>query len=266
MDRHGVIISSDDEDIVLIDQDDVSNYNEDDILPEGWIVLDQSIPGSGKSVFAASLAHELSEGSAPVLFFFFRQIIDANHKPANLPRDWLDQVLIDSLPLQATLKVYVEAERSLDSISIDDLWRHLRTASAQLPLVYCDADVLGEIDQENDDFLHALADSGHWRPSSVKVLMTSQPVIAVETPLRQRKHIDIRLEERFVGIDIATYVNYSLKSSHLSEDDKKLIKSAALGRANGLFLYAKLAVNAFMEPNADIASILSRLSRDCHWI
>ncbi|KAF7550768.1 hypothetical protein G7046_g7911 [Stylonectria norvegica] len=306
---------SDVEDVVLIDQDDVSNYNHDNILPEtpqsiaeirawlkpteynlesgeyrkhlaahlpgtgAWLTsLDQyrqwhdgkdhgllwirGIPGSGKSVFAANLAHTFSQEGAPVLFFFFRQIIHANHQPINLLRDWLDQVLRYSPPLQVALKAYVDGGRSLDSVSVEDLWRHLRTALAQLPLVYCVADALDEMDQGNADFISSIVDLAHWRPSHIKVLMTSRPVAAVETPMRQKKYIDIRLEERLVDIDIATYVRFCMEHSLLSEDHQTLIKQAVPGRANGLFLYAKLAMDAFLEPEADISSVLARLPLD----
>jgi hypothetical protein len=39
--------------------------------------VSQSIPGSGKSVFAATLAHE----GVPVLYFYFRRIVDAKCSP-----------------------------------------------------------------------------------------------------------------------------------------------------------------------------------------
>ncbi|KAI1191179.1 hypothetical protein F5B17DRAFT_350560 [Nemania serpens] len=46
-----------------------------------WV---KGIPGSGKSVIAAQLINHLAteHPGTPVLYFFFRQIIDANHAPA----------------------------------------------------------------------------------------------------------------------------------------------------------------------------------------
>ncbi|KAF7551279.1 hypothetical protein G7Z17_g5140 [Cylindrodendrum hubeiense] len=304
--------SPSDEDLVVIGQDDVSNYNDDGILPESLETIDKirdwlkpteyntdsseyhkhlashlagtgtwlpslqkyqqwhdspdhgllwikGIPGSGKSVFAATLAQMLAGEGVPVLFFFFRQIIDANHQPVNLMRDWLDQILVYSPPLQAILNQYVETHRSLDTVSMDDLWKHLRTALAQLPLVYCVADALDEMDQGNDDFVQMLANLGHWRPSRIKVVMTSRPVATVETPMRRIESIRIRMEEALVDVDISTYVRHTLDHSSLPESDKEVIKMAVPGRANGLFLYAKLAMNSFLEPNANVASILQKL-------
>ncbi|KAK7413620.1 hypothetical protein QQX98_007483 [Neonectria punicea] len=305
----------DDEDIVVIDRDDISNYNDDNVLPESsktiakirrwlnpteynlesgeyrrhlsshlagtgaWLPSLQKyqqwhdrpdhgllwikgIPGSGKSVFAATLAYMLAEEGVPVLFFFFRQIIHANHQPVNLIRDWLDQILLYSPPLQVILNGYVEKSRSLESVSMDDLWQHLRTALAQLPLVYCVVDALDEMDQGNDDFLRSLADLGRWRPSRVKVLMTSRPVPTVEASMRESDYLDVRLDEALVDVDISTYVHRTLENVSLSERDQDLIKKAIPGRANGLFLYAKLAMNSILEPNADVASVLQKLPLD----
>ncbi|KAK4031963.1 ankyrin-2 [Parachaetomium inaequale] len=229
-----------------------------------WI---KGIPGSGKSVFAATLADALAREGHPVLFFFFRQIIDANHEPVHLLRDWLDQILEYSPPLQRDLKVYIDDERSdlnrkLESLGIDDLWKHLKTALAHMPRVYLVADALDEMDKGNDEFLKALARLGLWKPREVKVLITSRPVNTVEAPLREFPVLRIRLEERLVDVDIATYVQHSLESSTISPEDRTLIKVAVPGRANGLFLYAKLAMDAFLEPNSDVRQVLKTLPTD----
>ncbi|KAM0417054.1 hypothetical protein ACHAPT_012960 [Fusarium lateritium] len=315
MSLHDAPSSSDDNDVVVLGRDDVSNYNPDNILPESsetiaeirkWLRpteynLDGSeylkhlashlantgewlprldgyktwhdspdhgllwirgVPGSGKSVIAATLAHRLSQEDVPVLFFFFRQIIDANHRPINLLRDWLDQILLYSPPLQSTLKEYIDTDRSVDSVSMDELWRHLRMAMASIPLTYCVVDALDEMDQYNDDFVRSLADLGHWRPSTVKVLMTSRPVVSVETPMRGIGCIDIRMEESLIDIDIAAYVRHCLDGTSISEDDRYRIKQAVPGRANGLFLYAKLAMKAFLEPNVNVSTALEMLPLD----
>lgn len=227
-----------------------------------WI---KGIPGSGKSVMAASLIDELAKShpGSPVLFFFFRQIIDANHEPRALLRDWMDQLLSYSPPLQKQLKTYVEAHRPLESVSLEDMWKHLRLAFASLPgKVFCVADALDEIDRGHDDFLRALGELGRWRPKTVKVLITSRPVASVEIPLRKTPCLHIRLQEALVDVDIATYVQFTLSRSSIPESVWKVIADAVPGRANGLFLYAKLAMDAFLEPGVDINAVLSRLPTD----
>ncbi|EXK24272.1 hypothetical protein FOMG_18991 [Fusarium oxysporum f. sp. melonis 26406] len=231
-----------------------------------WV---KGIPGSGKSVMAAKLIDELARSNpgSPVLFFFFRQIIEANHKPQALLRDWMDQLLEYSPPLQKQLMTYVKANRPVDTISMEDLWEDLRAALAGLPgKAFCVADALDEMDQGHgmDMFLKELASLGQWRPGTVKVLMTSRPVPIIERSLRMAPCFHLRLQESLVDVDISTYVEYTLSrcESPIQASDKQLIRDAVPGRANGLFLYAKLAMEAFLQPGADIDQVLLHLPVD----
>ncbi|EGX90100.1 ankyrin 2,3/unc44, putative [Cordyceps militaris CM01] len=227
-----------------------------------WI---KGIPGSGKSVMAAKIVSELttSEPECPVLYFFFRQIIDANHEPASLLRDWMDQLLGHSPILQQQLYSYVKSDRSLDNMSQDDMWKDLKLAITSLPdRVFCVTDALDEMDQDNDSFLKALAKLGHWRPDKVKVLITSRPVPSVEIPLRSTTCLKIRLQEDEVDNDIARFVKHSLETSKIDRKDWDAIMNAVPGNANGLFLYARLAMDAFLEPAADVQTALAHLPAD----
>ncbi|KAJ5777221.1 hypothetical protein N7520_000467 [Penicillium odoratum] len=58
------------------------------------------------------------------------------------------------------------------------------------------------------------------------------------------------MEERLVDRDIAAYEN------------PNIIEEAILGRANGLFLYAKLSMDVFLEPGADTCEVLKNLPAD----
>ncbi|CAH0023752.1 unnamed protein product [Clonostachys rhizophaga] len=311
------IISSDHEDAVIIGRDDVSDFNEENILPQPahvqeairswlkptsydaengeykkhlasylpgtgeWLLESptfrewhqsqnqgmlwiKGIPGSGKSVIASSLVNHLSKEGAPVLYFFFRQIIDANHKPDALLRDWLAQLLSYSPPLQARLKESVDKRQSLSGVSMATMWQDIKSAVAYIPKVYCVVDALDEMDSNQDAFLQALAELGRWRPSRLKIIITSRPVPKVERPLRQEPILHIRLDEKHVDEDIANYVAHHLDktSKLLTPEQKQIIKRAVPGRANGLFLYAKLAMDAFLEENADVEEVLKTLPLD----
>ncbi|KAI0516756.1 ankyrin repeat-containing domain protein [Xylaria bambusicola] len=305
-------------DAVLIDRDDVSDFNPDNILPMSadaiakirtwlqptayddrfgeyqkhlashaagtgvwltssttyreWLRSQQlgtlwvkGIPGSGKSVIAAQLIHDLAaqHPGTPVLYFFFRQIIDANHEPTALLRDWLDQVLLYSPPLQRCLNEYVEKRRSLDTLSMSELWRDLRLALGGLSNnAYCVVDALDEMDQGNDEFLRTLAELGLWKPGKIKVLMTSRPIARLEAVLRKTEMLQIRLDEDAVDKDISTYVQQKLSLTSITDSDRKLIMDAVPGRANGLFLYARLAMDAFLKPGANIGDVLTALPQD----
>ena len=222
-----------------------------------WI---KGIPGSGKSVMAASIIDQLQQENVPVLYFFFRQIIDANHRPIAALRDWLCQILSYSSPLQGKLKGYLG--RRLESLSPSDFWKDLKLALESFPRVYCVTDALDEMDEGNDGFLHSLAELGEWRPSNVKVLITSRPVASLETSLRRFSIQQIRLEERLVDLDIANYVQYRLRGSSIPKEHRSIIEEAVPGRANGLFLYAKFSMDAFLEPDTDVHEVLKTLPAD----
>lgn len=305
------------DDLILLDRDDVSDFNEENILPVSpeerakirkWLqptaysdegsefkkhlsshledtgtwLLDapiykqwhsseddgilwiKGIPGSGKSVVAATLIDHLGNEKAPVLYFFFRQIIDANHTPQAALRDWLEQILDYSPPLQAKLAQYLKERRSLQSLAASDLWILIRTAMLYLPRAYCVVDALDEIDhgQEMLDFLEGLSKLGAWRPSKIKIVMTSRPVPSVETPLRHAPTLHLRLNEDMVDRDIATFVQHIIKTSSIEEQYHEAIKKAVPGKANGLFLYAKLAMDAFLEPGTAPEQVLENLPTD----
>ncbi|OAQ98583.1 hypothetical protein LLEC1_01558 [Akanthomyces lecanii] len=233
--------------------------------PDDGILWVKGIPGSGKSVMAAKIIAELtaSEPDCHVLYFFFRQIIEANHEPAALLRDWMDQLLEHSPALQQQLYSYVKDGRSLENLSPECMWKDLRMAFASLTgKVFCITDALDEMDQGNDSFLQTLASLGHWQPDKVKVLITSRPVPAVETPLHSIPCLKIRLQEDQVDNDISHFVKHTLKRSRIDGSHWPSIISAVPGRANGLFLYARLAMDAFLEPGADVETALARLPID----
>ncbi|KGO39178.1 hypothetical protein PEXP_046520 [Penicillium expansum] len=229
---------------------------------ENGLLWVKGIPGSGKSVLAASIINQLQKDGIPVIFFFFRQIIDANHQPVAALRDWLCQLLDYSPPLQVKLKNYINDHRDLESLSPSDLWKDLKLALVTLPKVYCVTDALDEMDRGNDEFLHALVELGQWRPSNIKVFITSRPVSIVENSLRSFSIPQIRLEEKLVDLDIATYVQYKLRHSPIAPESWSIIEEAIPGRANGLFLYAKLSMDAFLEPGADAHEVLNVLPAD----
>ncbi|KAJ5674215.1 hypothetical protein N7462_009654 [Penicillium macrosclerotiorum] len=224
-----------------------------------WI---KGIPGSGKSVMAASIIKQLQKENVPVIYFFFRQIIEANHKPIAALRDWLCQILTYSPPLQTKLSKYIAKERSLDSLSPADLWSDLMLALRDLPKAFCVTDALDEMDLGNDGFLKNLVDLGQWCPKNIKVLMTSRPISRLETTLRPFPIHQIRLEESLVDQDIAAYVQHQLRSYSVAKENWSAIQEAIPGRANGIFLYAKMSLDVFLEPGTNVQEALKALPMD----
>ncbi|KAE9567843.1 hypothetical protein CGMCC3_g16020 [Colletotrichum fructicola] len=310
--------SHSDSDAVMIDRDDISDYNPDQILPEPpevienqrawlqptkydlesgeyrkhlssrvpgtgeWIASNSTynnwlkgeeqgllwikgIPGSGKSVLASKVVRDLSQNqpATPVLYFFFRKIIDANHEPVALLRDWLDQLLLYSPPLQKQIKEHVENKRSLNSMSMEGLWKDLRVALSGLHgKAFCIVDASDEMDRHHWTFIRALGELGTWKPHRVKVLVTSRFMPEMEPLMRGPNHSQIQLQSDLVDVDIATYVRTSLESSDISLEDQKFIREAIPGQAHGIFLYAKLAIDAFLNPGANAKKVLKAFLQD----
>ncbi|KAH7109414.1 ankyrin repeat-containing domain protein [Dendryphion nanum] len=220
----------------------------------------RGIPGSGKSVIAASLVNQLSQEHVPILYFFFRQIIDANHNPDAAIRDWLVQVLDFCPLLQSQLNGYLEEEdpatnrrvregRKMESLSVSDLWQHLRTALSNLPKTYIVVDALDEMNegQATDNFLKELFSLAQWRPSQIKILITSRPTASLDRALRRENMLHIRLEEEKIDVDISAYVRSRLIVSSIPSEYHHSIQAAVPGKANGIFLYAKLAMDALVR-------------------
>ncbi|KAH8691002.1 ankyrin repeat-containing domain protein [Phaeosphaeriaceae sp. PMI808] len=230
----------------------------------------RGIPGSGKSVLLASIIHHLLQEQVPVLYFFFRQIVDSNHTPRAALKDWLAQVLIYSPPFSFNKKMDEHQNsnqpRELNSLSTADLWQHLRTALAHLPKSYIVVDALDEMDYtpETDIFLQNLSDLAQWRPSQVKTLVASRPVANIERALRKESLLHLRLDEDQVDVDIGTYVRSRIATSMIPPEFHGPIQAAVPGRAKGLFLYAKLAMDTLLEDGVDVQKSLRRLPDNLH--
>ena len=211
-----------------------------------WV---KAIPGSGKSVLAASLVSHIAEQfDAPVLFFFFRQTITANQKPQSLVRDWLSQLLKDSPLIQHSLIRLIKNHRSLDTVSFEELWRVLISALRLCHRVYCVADALDEMDLDNEVFLTALIRLGQESPASIKVFVTSRPVPHVEKILRHPSVLQIVPLPEMVNADISAYIKHRCtEDCVMSEICRSKLHQSILNRSNGLFLYAKLVLDSLLD-------------------
>ncbi|TGO16233.1 hypothetical protein BTUL_0030g00170 [Botrytis tulipae] len=200
-----------------------------------WI---KAVPGAGKSVLAASMVQSLSVNeSVPVLFFFFRQIIETNRTSRGLLRDWMCQLLPFSEALQLNLFEHVKNGQSLESITTAHLWKHLLTGLRMLKRVYCIADALDEMNMD-EEFLSQLNALGSFRPAQVKVLLTNPQVIHVS------------LEEELVKRDISIFVRQRVKQfaeDSISENMQSFIQSTVCERSEGLFLYARLMLDQISQ-------------------
>ncbi|KUJ10009.1 ankyrin [Mollisia scopiformis] len=208
-----------------------------------WI---KGVPGSGKSVTAASIVEHLQEKSnTPILYFFFRYIISANKRPRSLVKDYLAQLLPFSIRLQATLESLTTTD--LDDFSDERLWEYLLIGLTSVENAYCVVDALDEMELlPNDSFLSRLNNLATFRPNNVKLIVTSRPEQYLQKSLNDTSIVHISLEEDLVGKDIILFLSHRLQSLISQSDQQSLrdsLVSAISERSNGLFLYARLLLD-----------------------
>ena len=195
----------------------------------------------------------------PVLYFFFRHIVSANQKPHSLVRDYLSQILEYSPDLQHALYGLVDGNRSLDSVSFDELWKLLLSALGQLTRIYCIADALDEMDSGNEFFLHELLALAKQRPANIKLMLTSRPVPHVEEVFRDPYILQVFLQSQLVDPDISTYVRYRVDQCEAPAELRFLIHETMCMRAAGHFLYCRLMLDDLLDLNKGLLSSQEKL-------
>ncbi|KAF1945254.1 hypothetical protein EJ02DRAFT_509704 [Clathrospora elynae] len=206
---------SSEDNAVMIDRDDISNYNTEHIFPES----PENITKIRKWLQATNYAHEGGE---------FRKHL-ASHMSGT--STWLKS--------NDTFREW------LDSHENGMLW------------------IKGIPGPGKSVVAARLSGSGSRVQSSVTEA-TERALPSVEGPLRQAKVLRLRLEENEVDMDISSYVEHGLKASGIPIYEHDVIREAIPGRANGIFLYAKLAMDAFLEPGASTEEVLRTLPTDLH--
>lgn len=209
-----------------------------------WI---RGVPGTGKSVLAARLIAHLAFEEVPVLYFFFRYTIQSNHRPEAALRDWIAQILPFSPPLQLALKNLTSGDinvGSVENLTMPELWHLLRLALRSIGKAYCVVDALDEMDHEfMENFLQVLDQLGNIHPNRVKLIITSRPIATIEKVVRNLRLLDIRLGKDKVDPDILKYLHHRLYQMSLTLEIRDIIVHEVLKKSDGLFLYAKFAMD-----------------------
>ncbi|KAH8812997.1 ankyrin repeat-containing domain protein [Xylogone sp. PMI_703] len=183
-----------------------------------WI---KGIPGAGKSVLAASMIDSLKrEYDGPVLFFFFRQIIEDNFKARSLIQ-------------------YIDRGDNLESISTTQLWRHLPYAFSFIDKVYCVVDALDEMSTD-EKFLAMLNELGTFRPRHIKLLITSRPTQYLQRLLKNAQVVHFESNKKFP-------VSQGLEELNVDSKTQSLVRHTICERSQELFLYAHLMLEQIKQ-------------------
>ncbi|KAF4629093.1 hypothetical protein G7Y89_g9055 [Cudoniella acicularis] len=228
----------------------------------------KAIAGAGKSVFAAMITDKLAtEEKVPVLFFFFRQIVATNHHPKSLAVDFIAQLVDHSPVLQATMKKHMDNRRTMDGLSLSELWADLTEALLSVPKVFCVVDALDEMDIDQEPFFLDFLRLGKLKPSSIKLLMTSRPLPRIEQVLKDPSVLQIRLGQQLVDRDIAVYVNHRLNQrSDFNDDLKQAVKDEIRKRSQGSFLYARLIMDELTSHFDQMIPDIKFIQRSLDWL
>ena len=209
------------------------------------------------------MIRRLLQEKHPVLYFFFRHSIAANHEPRAALRDWLVQVLKFSPPLQEDLRQRVEGhgdEANLETLKLEDLFDLLRIALSHLQRAYIVVDGLDEMDQESLElFLQHFQGLSQWRPREVKLIMTSRPVAFLEKVARKVQVLDMRLDKQRIHYDIDMYVKDRLRRSSTPIQDQPRTAENIINQSDGLFLYAKLVLDCLERSPGALDSSISAI-------
>lgn len=185
-------------------------------------------------------------------------------RPKQMVRDWSCHLLEHSTLLQSRLRDLGEKYTSQEHTSFEDLWECLTAAVVTVPKVYCVADALDEMEAGHDWFLPKLIELGQRHPSTAKVMVTSRQSPHIERIFKEPLVIPISLSRHLIDCDIATYVSHQLSkqpASAFSSEQCQLIKSTVQGKADGLFLYARLMMDEVLQnvENKDLEPLLRDL-------
>ncbi|KAH8669767.1 ankyrin repeat-containing domain protein [Tricladium varicosporioides] len=243
----------------ILETEEFQKWHQTDQIGDLWI---RGIPGSGKSVVAASLIKYLrNKDDTPVLFFFFRHIIASNRSPESLIRDCMFQLLEYSPSLQLGLAKALKNHASVQEVPFDELWKQFAFALRRLSKVYCVIDALDEMDLGTDSFLQDLLDLGRQNSKSIKLALTSRQLPYLEAHLKGCCLVDLRLDRKHVDGDISIYISHKLAMAHLDllNDEVQSIKKAICDRGKGLFLYARLMMDKLLQDQGNFISQLEDL-------
>lgn len=205
----------------------------------------------GKSVIASSIVGKCAEyENTAVLYFFFRQIIEANRYPRSLVIDWLSQLLPKSPLLTEILSETIQDHPDISNVSLDSLWSILVDTLKSCPRVYCVADALDEMDPAQIGFLDKLAELGQENSDKVKIFVTSRQSDEIERQLKDCLSIKLKLNRHRVDNDIDLYIRNRLSllpKESLTVEAQHEIEERVRAMSNGVFLYARLMLDQLLQ-------------------
>ncbi|KAH7002638.1 ankyrin repeat-containing domain protein [Ilyonectria destructans] len=223
-----------------------------------WI---KGVPGSGKSILASSVIERLrSIDGSVVAYFFFRRIIPSNCTFASMVRDIIAQIAVQVPDTRQLVRTFMETHGSVDSIPNPELWKLFVSVVGMLPRVYLVVDAWDEILAGQESLLattlHELVSAS---AGSVKLLITSRPLLLLENLIRDFKPSTVRLTTTMVGPDVSTYIKYRLRTQSQrrhTPDEQNFIHETL---SKSLFLHASLTLDEIVKNSTPVHELLQKI-------
>ncbi|KAL9620310.1 MAG: hypothetical protein Q9160_005109 [Pyrenula sp. 1 TL-2023] len=232
----------------LKDRQEFQEWQSDSVKGLLWV---EGVPGSGKSVLASKLVEDLSkDGARPVVFFFFRRIIETNKTPQSLLRDWMSQLLSCSAILLTMLEREMTRHSNVATVQFDVLWHIFVSAIYSINGVYCIVDALDEMEPGHEYFYTKLDELARIDPSTIRILATSRQFSVKEAPFSTDTTSKVKLNRHKLETDISTYTENRLHSAQfegIDEETSQRLQETVCRLSNGLFLYARLTLDDLAE-------------------
>ncbi|KAK6365442.1 hypothetical protein LTS17_011161 [Exophiala oligosperma] len=121
--------------------------------------------------------------------------------------------------------------------------------------VYCIIDGLDELASGNEGFYARINELAHIKPSAVKTLVATRQLAAAEQVLTKGTYTKVKLSRQNTEGDIATFVRSRLHSFDffdLDEEGRRQLGDMICRLSNGLFLYARLAIDELLVKSHEL--------------
>ena len=208
-------------------------------------------PGIGKSAFAAHYAHYNGRVAAAVF-------CEKGHEALNSP-----EAIIQTLAYLLACRIgdyreylsnFLGEKKSISFLNTDELFEvliavPLRTLiTGQRPVECILIDGIDETGNAERNVLSSVLEKYSKRlPSWLRVLVLSRNIASVQQWFGSAGHMDITREIRENRADLEEFVREQLMELDIDSDIREKAAEAIVNRSDGVFLYAKMALNALRE-------------------
>ncbi|KAI5781404.1 ankyrin repeat-containing domain protein [Geopyxis carbonaria] len=215
--------------------------------------------GSGKSVIAARLIQQfLQAGGGGVCYCFVR-----GWGQREMAINGLKQLFPVSAPLRARLLALHSENPEWGTVDMAKIWSVFSDAAAEMASCRFVVDGLDQMDPGGLQLcLRDLVALARRHPQGVKIIITSRHSAEIEDVLRGYEgSLTLQLDREKVDRDISWYASQRLQDSadatHLDEAAREGLVRDLVARADGLFLYAKLALDDLLADSSSSSRNLS---------